>query len=70
MSTLLEKHPDLQFMLNDDIKRYTSLDEDGEILEAFERNDDGEFVDITAKLQLEAEIVKAQAELAKLQGET
>lgn len=69
MQQLLEKHPDLKYLLNRSdlkhIKRYTITDNDGEIVECWERKNNY-WIDVTEREKLKAEIAKQQEELEKL----
>ena len=55
------------------LKQYRSLDERGRVLEAWDKNDDGVYKDVTLREQerqrADEELVKAKRELNKLTGE-
>lgn len=50
-------------------KKYKALDEDGNLIKALEKNENGEWIDTTLTEQLKIEIEREQKELQKLQKE-
>ena len=71
--TFEQQHRDITLRYNyDEIKTYWSLDEKGRILEAWSRDEEGVWHDVTLREQekqkAEWELAKAQRELKKLQG--
>lgn len=58
-----EKYPDVI----PDVTRYERTDADGELIESWERGDDGRMHDVTQRDILQAKILAAKIELAKLE---
>ena len=68
MKQLLEKHPDLEPYLHSGSKTYKILAEDGSLLEQWEKNDAGHWIDVIQRELLKKQIADAQAELEKLKA--
>lgn len=58
-----EKYPDIF----PDVTRYERTDVDGELIESWERGEDGRMHDVTKRDILQAKILAAKKELAKLE---
>ena len=71
METILNKHPDLESTLRGDsnLKRYTLLTQSGTLKEMWEKNEQGYWVDVTAREKLKIAISQAQEELNKCDEE-
>lgn len=58
-----EKYPDIF----PDVTRYERTDADGELIESWERGEDGRMHDVTQRDILQAKILATKKELAKLE---
>jgi hypothetical protein len=67
MKDILEKHPDLKDILNKGtLNTYRVLSECGTLLEQWERNKNGHWVDVTEREKLKEKIAAEQEELERL----
>lgn len=66
MEQFFDKHPELkELIINNESKRYTQLDAEGNLIEQWELNESGEWIDVTERELLKIEIAKATEELEK-----
>ena len=64
MEQILTKHPDLQSILKiHRPKTYKNLTITGAIIDAWELNEDGHYIDVTEREKLKAQIIAEQAQL-------
>lgn len=66
MENLLLKHPDLNDFDITDKKVYKVLDVDGNLVEYWEKNDNGNWIDMTEREKLKEQIAREQQELERL----
>ena len=68
MKELLEKHPDLEELITTypSLKVYKITDHDDKIVEYWEKNEDGHWVDQTQREKLREQIEAEKEELEKL----
>ena len=59
-----EKYPDIY----PDVTRYEKTDTKGNIIESWERGDDGRMVETTKRDKLREEIIAAEEQIAKLEA--
>ena len=68
MEQLLERHKNLKDIIlkNPELKTYKVLNENGRIAECWEKNEDGHWIDVTAREKLKEKIAIEQEEVEKL----
>ena len=67
MEQILAKHPDLKHIVDKPYsKTYKVLDNNNTVIEQWEKNSDGHWIDVTERVKAEQELLAAKQELDKL----
>lgn len=67
MEQLLAKHPDLKDIITkNNSKTYKVLAENGKLIEQWEKNEQGHWIDVTEREKLKEQIAAEQEELERL----
>ena len=68
MEQFFDKHPELkEVVIKNKSKRYIKLDAEGNLLEQWELNEEGEWIDATERELLKIQIAKLQEELEQME---